>query len=78
MYKEDNPRLFKTLSRDFGARKAVKLMSLMDAGSASECAVDLSGVLIWSETQQGHDFWAKLDDVTERRLRKERKKLFRL
>ena len=58
--KKQYPKLFKTLSRVFGARKAVKLLhSLISSGIDVYNHHDLAGSFYFAESPQGRNFWAK-------------------
>lgn len=64
---KEYPKLFKTLSRLFGARKAVRLINklkLCDCNLLdSHC---LSGAFLWCGTKQGHNFWSKVANASLR------------
>lgn len=60
------PKLFKTLARLFGARKAVKLISsLSDVLDGDR----LSEMFYWNISKQGHKFWLKVDQNAARRIK---------
>lgn len=56
------PRLFKTLSKMFGARKALhelrRLHEVKDACNLGN-KDSLASAFIFAETPQGHNFWAR-------------------
>jgi hypothetical protein len=58
--KKQYPKLFKTLSRVFGARKAVKLLrSLVSSGIELIDHKNLACAFYFMEAPQGNRFWAK-------------------
>ena len=61
---EQYPRLYKTLSKHFGARKAKKLLvNLEDQkmyGLSFYDSAELCGAVAFKETKEGHTYWAKL------------------
>jgi hypothetical protein len=57
--KKDFPRLFKLLSRHFGARKAIKMIKEIGPIRIN-CSDVLSGCFDYSSSNQGHEYWANI------------------
>lgn len=57
------PNLFKTLSKQYGARKAIKIISMVREITSThleKSAYCLKSSFVWHETTQGHGFWANI------------------
>ena len=57
------PKLFKTLAKRFGARKAVKLIALTPEVDCTGRCIDSAHIqraFIWGDTIQGHSYWLNI------------------
>ena len=64
MIKKKYPRFLKLLSKEFGARKAKRLVKSVVESVEQRYEVndgeDISGMFVFACTPQGHSFWLKL------------------
>lgn len=60
--KKQYPKLFKTLSRLLGARRAINLIRSVKDSPKSDLAdcLHVVGAFYWRETKQGVDWWSKV------------------
>jgi len=66
MIKTKYPIFFKLLSKEFGARKAKRLIKSVVESEIKKSRYEvidgdnISGMFVFSNTPQGHSFWLKL------------------
>ena len=57
------PKIYKTLSLLFGARKAMKVLDgLVEEQAVQSDCIALSGSFVFSKSAKGHYYWAKKAD----------------